>query len=356
MTGPKDRDGSPRHPDGSADRPTRPPISQSAANVTGERPISHLLENPSRPAAADPFGRHLAGLFDYLQAECGLSVNTCKAYRVDLTHFFRYLSQTKLTDIAKLKAAHIEGFLGYARRCGLGDSSVARAVAAVRTFCRYLVCEGVLESDVSSVIEPPKKWHRLPAVPDDAAVRSIIDAPNARQDTHAARDRAILTVLYATGLRASELAGLRARDVNYNLAVLTVLGKGNKERVVPIAAEAIDAVKAYLAEQSDQPPAAGQTIMAGPDRTLFVSRTGKPLSRQDVYRIVRKYVRRAAVKGRIYPHTLRHCFATGLLAGGADLRSVQEMLGHADIATTQIYTHVDAARLKAIHKKFHPRG
>jgi len=156
--------------------------------------------------------------------------------------------------------------------------------------------------------------------------------------------------LYATGTRASELAGLDTADVNFNLGVLRVLGKGSKERIVPAAAEALDAVKAYRQQKCQ--------VNSGPSssRALFLSRSGKRLSREDVFRIVRKYVRRAALRGNVSPHTLRHCFATQMLSHGADLRSVQEMLGHADIATTQVYTHVDAARLKAIHKKCHPRA
>jgi integrase/recombinase XerD len=217
-------------------------------------------------------------------------------------------------------------------------------------FCRYLVLESVLASDVSASIDSPRQWHRLPTILDESAVQLLLAAPDASQDTHAVRDRAILVLLYATGTRASELAGLRIDDVNHRLGVVRVLGKGNKERIVPVAEGALAAVREYVERY--------RSALLGPDShdLLFLSRSGRGLSREDVFRIVRKYVRRAALRGHISPHTLRHCFATQLLANGADLRSVQEMLGHADVATTQVYTHVDAARLKAIHKKFHPRA
>jgi integrase/recombinase XerD len=217
-------------------------------------------------------------------------------------------------------------------------------------FCRYLVLQGVLVHDPSGSIDSPKMWHRLPTVLDDQAVRLLLEAPDPGQDSHALRDRALLILLYATGMRASELGNLKTTDVNFNLGIVRVLGKGAKERIVPVADEALAGLREYIQQYRPVLQRDAET------KTLFLSRTGRGLSREDIYRIVRKYVRRAALRGNVTPHTLRHCFATQLLANGADLRSVQEMLGHADIATTQVYTHVDAARLKAIHKKFHPRG
>ncbi len=220
----------------------------------------------------------------------------------------------------------------------------------MKTFTRYLVLQGVLERDVTAGIDSPKKWHRLPTVLDERSVDLLLRGPDPGQDSHALRDRAILILLYATGMRASELTGLEVSDVNFNLGVVRVLGKGSKERIIPVADQGLSAVRDYLRQY--------RPVLLRDDqsRTLFLSRTGRHLNREDVFRIVRKYVRRAALRGHVSPHTLRHCFATQLLSNGADLRSVQEMLGHADISTTQVYTHVDAARLKAIHKKFHPRG
>jgi len=306
-------------------------------------------KQPLPPASSLPIEsrRHLRAFLDYLQVECGLALNTRLAYRRDLCRFISGLGETA-GDLAKLTTADIERFL---RRChdeGLSASSTGRALAAVRTFCRYLVVNRALARDVSAVVVPPKKWRRLPAVLGDEHVRRILSAPSDEQDAHALRDRAILTLLYATGMRASELAGLGVRDVNFNLGIVRVMGKGGKERIVPAAEAALEAVREYI--QADRAAAADT---AG---RLLLSRTGKPLAREDVYRTVRKYVRRAAVRGKVTPHTLRHAFATHLLAHGANLRSVQEMLGHADISTTQIYTHVDAERLKSVHRQFHPRG
>ena len=317
-------------------------------------------KQPLPPASSLPIEsrRHLRAFLDYLQVECGLALNTRLAYRRDLCRFISRLGESA-GDLARLTTADVERFL---RRChdeGLSASSTGRALAAVRTFCRYLVVNRALARDVSAVVVPPKKWNRLPAVLGDEHVRRILSAPSDEQDAHALRDRAILTLLYATGMRASELAGLCVRDVNFNLGIVRVMGKGSKERIVPAAEAALDAVRQYI--QTDRAAAAADTTgraSAAADTAgrLFLSRTGKPLAREDVYRTTRKYVRRAAVRGKVTPHTLRHAFATHLLAHGANLRSVQEMLGHADISTTQIYTHVDAERLKSVHRQFHPRG
>lgn len=295
------------------------------------------------------FAEHLSGFLDYLQAECGLSANTRGAYRNDLRHFFRHLIDADLPNLASLTPPHVEGFLRYASRQELSVSSIARALAAVRTFCKYLVVNGILDRDPASLVNSPKKWHRLPTILHDPEVRTLIDQPTIGQDPYALRDRAILMLLYATGLRASELASLALRDVNHSLGVVRTLGKGGRERIIPVAKEALDAIGIYLEQRNSPKP--GQNI-----DLVFLSRTGRALARGDIFRIVRKYVQRTALRGSISPHTLRHSFATQLLSHGADLRSVQEMLGHVDIATTQVYTHVDAARLKAIHKKYHPRG
>ena len=294
---------------------------------------------------------HLAGFLDYLQAECGLANNTRLAYHRDLRGFFAFLAESapgwKLPD---LTTRHVEAFLRKQRKRNLAVASIARSLVAVRMFCRYLVLQQILRHDVSDSLDTPKKWHRLPTVLDDQAVRRLTAAPDPAQDSHALRDRAMLSLLYATGMRASELAGLKLSDINFNLGILRVLGKGSKERIVPAAEEALAAVRDYL--QHCRPA----LLRGGDPKELLLSRTGRPLAREDVFRIVRKYVQRADLRGHVSPHTLRHCFATQLLSNGADLRSVQEMLGHVDVATTQIYTHVDASRLKALHQKFHPRA
>lgn len=293
------------------------------------------------------FALPLGGFLDYLQAECGLSLNTRKAYQRDLVRFLGYLAGLDGRTLSAITTADIEGFLRFAKGQGLCVASIARALAAVRMFCRYLVIQRVLPHDVSADIDTPKLWHRLPTVLDDKATRTLIDAPAPEADTFAPRDQAMLALLYACGLRASELAGLKLTDVSFELGVIRVLGKGQKERIVPMAKEAARILKVYLAVR---PPPHGGCPAA------FLSRTGRQLLREDVFRIVKKYVVRSGLRGRVSPHTLRHCFATQLLSNGADLRSVQEMLGHANIATTQIYTHVDANRIKSIHKAFHPRA
>jgi len=292
----------------------------------------------------------LRAFLDHIRAERGLAANTVSAYRRDLCRFLGGLEGPAAAHLTALRTADVEHFLRQCRDEHLALSSTARALAAVRMFCRFLVLQRVLGSDVSAVVGAPKKWHRLPAVLSDAHVEGLLAAPDDGQDVHALRDRAILTLLYATGMRASELAGLRIGDVNFTLGVVRVLGKGGKERIVPFAPHAGRRLGEYLA--GGRPAGAAADGQA----PLFLTRRGRAMCRQDVFRVVRKYVRRAALRGHVGPHTLRHAFATHLLAHGADLRAVQEMLGHADISTTQTYTHVDAERLKAVHRRFHPRG
>ena len=306
---------------------------------------------PVTPSSSpSPDQRLVAEFLDYLQVECGLSDNTRQAYGRDLRGLLTCLDEQG-ARLSLLQPTHLEHYLRWARSEGLASSSVARSVAAIRMFCRWLVLQRVLHRDVSQHIDTPRKWHRLPAVLDDANVRLLLEA--ARSDPRLGRrDYAMLALLYASGMRASELAGLDIPDVNFSLGILRVLGKGSKERIVPAAQEALDAVSDYLWALRPTLAARGP----GNSNRLFLSVRGRCLCRIDVYMLVRRCVRRAALRGHISPHTLRHCFATHMLAHGADLRSVQEMLGHADIATTQIYTHVDSSRLKAIHKKFHPRA
>jgi len=304
--------------------------------------------NPSAPPGE--IGPAVAGFLDYLQAECGLAHNTRLAYRRDLTQFARYLADDGGASPARITPRRIEGFLRDQHLGGKRPSSIARALAAIRMFCRYAVSQRLMDEDPSTGVEGPRKWSRLPATLAHRAVAELLASPTPGEDRLWRRDRAILAVLYATGIRASELTGLGVGDVNFDLQVLRVFGKGGKERIVPVAAEALDRVRDYLEHDRPYP----QT--ADGNGALFLSSRGRPLGRELIFRLVRKYVRRAGLRGRISPHTLRHCFATELLAGGADLRSVQEMLGHADIATTQIYTHVDVSRLKAVHAKFHPRA
>ncbi len=309
---------------------------------------------PTEPRSSGPLPRfqtHIRDFLDTLQVECGLSRNTRLAYAGDLKHFHDHLDEVALGRLESLGPSHIEGFLRFLRNRQLSDASISRALACIRMFCRHLVLHGILARDVSESIEAPKMHKRLPGVLDSQDVDRLLQAPQEGIDRHALRDRTILAMLYATGMRATEITTLKVRDVNANLGVVRVMGKGSKERIVPVADRALRLVREYLLQGRYK-----KTTLSESSDWLFLSRSGRKLSRVDVYRIVKKYVQRAAPNHPASPHTLRHCFATQLLSNGADLRSVQEMLGHADISTTQIYTHVDAARLKNIHKKFHPRA
>jgi integrase/recombinase XerD len=305
---------------------------------------------PARPSLSPHEAtRHIDAFLDYLLCECGLAINTQKAYRRDLRRFFAFLGPKGVTNPAAITTAHIQDFLLQCKSQARAVSSITRALAAIRMFCRFMVIQNVMPSDVSANVYTPQKWRYLPTVIDDKTTRRLIAEP--ADDRYALRDHAMLMLLYATGMRASECAGLKITDVNFPVGVVRVLGKGSKERIIPVAKQALDAVQDYMTRLR---PA---LLAKGPGQCglLFLSKAGQELPREDVYRIVRKYVQRLGLRGNVTPHTLRHCFATQLLSHGANLRSVQEMLGHADIATTQIYTHVDASRLKSIHKQFHPR-
>jgi integrase/recombinase XerD len=228
------------------------------------------------------------------------------------------------------------------------EGSIKRSMVAIRMFLRFAKLTGLLENDFTAVLESPKLWQRLPCVCSEKQVADLLDTPDIAEPFFF-RDKAILELLYATGARASELAYMRISNLNLDVGYLRCLGKGNKERVIPIGNVAIAAVNDYLKNLRPR--------LARPfsEDFLLLSRTGRPLSRIEIWRLVKKYAVRAGMPRNLTVHTLRHCFATHLLSGGADLRSVQEMLGHVDIATTQIYTHVDNDRLRKIHRKFHPR-
>lgn len=281
-------------------------------------------------------------------SEAGLADNTISAYRHDLAVFADYCQRQKLV-FQYITAQDIQAFLMYLKQeRRLAISSIARRLIAVKLLCRYAYRHGELVQDVAMLIETPKKWQTVPRILNQRQVETLVTLPD-DDDPYASRDRAILEMFYATGLRVSELVGLSLGDVHLDIGYVRCFGKGNKERVVPLGSCAAEATSEYLSSLRPQ-LAEGQDC----DR-VFLSRTGRPLDRTNCWRLVVKYARRMGFTGKLSPHTLRHCFATHLLTGGADIRMVQEMLGHADIATTQIYTHVDNARLKSIHQQFHPR-
>ena len=290
---------------------------------------------------------YLREFINYLSVEKGLSLNTLEAYETDLLAYATYLKKLKLEDWRNVGRDEIVKFLLAEKERGLQSSSMARRMVAVKLFHRFLVKERYLENDVTTVLESPKLWKKLPQFLTSDEMERILAAPNVKK-TLGARDRAILEVLYAAGLRVSELVNLKPTDINFGSGFLKCCGKGGKERLVPVGAKAREALTRYLEKiRPRQKPKSDY---------VFIGKGGGGLSRQFVWQLIKKYTRLAGVQKNITPHTFRHSFATHLLEGGADLRVVQELLGHADITTTQIYTHLSRDRLKSVHAEFHPRG
>jgi len=286
---------------------------------------------------------------DYLSVERGLAANTIQSYRRDLASYEKFLAAVAKREVAQADRDTIRAYMLFAKDKGLSVSSIARALAALRMFYRFLARERLIKADVSSYIDTPKLWKRIPEILSLEEVERLIEAPDLKT-LQGRRDRAILEVMYATGMRVSELCGLKLSDVNAEIGFVRCLGKGRKERLIPLGKKAISAVARYL--ETARP----RLLKRGTASELFLNRCGRRLSRVSVWKMVKAGARQARIKKKIRPHLLRHSFATHLLERGADLRSVQEMLGHANIGTTQIYTHVTRDRLKSIHKTFHPRG
>jgi integrase/recombinase XerD len=284
---------------------------------------------------------------DYLFVECGLAGNTVEAYKRDLCRFWSTVEQLGV-DAAEIHIDVVQHHLIGLRQEGLGVTSIARHLAAIKMFLRHLFGEKVLRRDVASLIESPKKWRNLPSTLHYDDVDALLEAPD-ESGEHFLRDKAILELLYATGMRVSELVDLTIDRVNFHVGYVRVIGKGRKERIIPIGSAAMDALDRYLKILRPQL----SNFRSG--KSVFLSRTGRPIDRSTVWRIVRGAASDAGIGKKVSPHTLRHSFATHLLQGGADLRVVQELLGHVDVATTQIYTHVDESRLKSVHRQFHPR-
>jgi integrase/recombinase XerD len=291
----------------------------------------------------------LREFLDYLRIECGLAVNSLLAYEGDLRDLLCFLRAASIDDIQQVELPHIQAWFKALSDRSFAISSIARKLAAVRMFWKYLYANNRVADDLVSLLESPKLWHRLPRIVDTSQVGALLDSPG-EDDAFEQRDRAILEMFYACGLRVSELASLKRGDVNLQVGFVRCIGKGRKERIVPVGGPAAQALQEYLS-------ALRPRLVKDPaqDR-IFLSRTGKPLDRHNIYRLVQRYARRAGITIKMTPHSLRHCFASHLLAGGADLRIVQELLGHASVTTTQIYTHVDRDRLKRLHERFHPMG
>ncbi|GFE60911.1 site-specific tyrosine recombinase XerD [Geobacter sp. AOG2] len=285
----------------------------------------------------------------YLAVEKGLSANTQDAYSHDLARYLDFLDKEGCTSSDSVKSTDIALFMGRLKDRGIGPRSRARCLSAIRMFHKFLMVENYAATNPTSIIEAPRILHKLPEFLTTQEVDALFAACSgaAAENT---RDLAMLELLYATGLRVSELVGLRLREVNLDSGYLMTVGKGNKERLVPIGESACDKVGAYLTVVRAKVDPLGETPF------LFLSRLGSGMSRQAFWNIIKKRALLAGIRKNISPHTLRHSFATHLLENGADLRSVQIMLGHADLSTTQIYTHVTRERLKRLHQEIHPRG
>jgi len=286
---------------------------------------------------------------NYLLVEKGLSEHTIESYSRDLSRYLRFLQQQEIRSITDADTPFILKHLIALRNAGLGSRSRARHLVTLRGFYRFLVQEKVLKHDPARLVDLPKSGLRLPDVLSVQEVNHLLKTPDTKKPI-GYRDAAMIELLYAAGLRVSELVNLKLQDVNMEAGFVRVLGKGSKERIVPIGQYAKEKISHYVTVAR---PLLLKNIISS---YLFVARAGKPMTRQGFWKLLRNYGLKAGIKKKITPHSLRHSFASHLLEGGADLRSVQVMLGHVDISTTQIYTHVTRDHLKTIHDKYHPRG
>jgi integrase/recombinase XerD len=311
-----------------------------------------------KPVVERRFEHLVLDFLAYLEFERGLSRNTLDAYRTDLLQFGRFLEERELSAL-DAEARDVADFLEFLARGTAGDGADARPPASpatihrksacLRSFYRHLRRDGLLDTDPTATLSAPRRSRKLPQVLTRGEIETLLAQPRGT-DPASLRDRALLELMYACGLRASEAIGLELMDVDIEEGVLRARGKGSKERVVPIGQAALRALRIYL--ERGRP----KLVKGAPETHLFVNFRGGHLTRQGLYKIVRRHALTAGLAGRMSPHTLRHTFATHLLAGGCDLRSVQEMLGHADVSTTQLYTHLSSERLKDVYFRAHPRA
>lgn len=319
-------------------------------NFVSNKPKSVSQITAIRTDLADlPFGSTIRQFMDYMTIEAGLSENTILAYGRDLREFAKFCFVEKIKTLNNITALTIQNYMKSMAKNSKAEASISRSLVAIKMLLRYAMMMGFVAEDFTKILEGPKLWQKLPVVCSKNQVIDLLQAPQP-EDRYCLRDRALLELLYATGMRAAEVAGLKIKDLNMNIGYLRCIGKGKKERIIPLSKIAITAIEKYLTDLRPhlEKPHSGNF--------LLLSRTGRPLDRIEIWRLVKKYATRCGMPPAMTVHTLRHCFASHLLAGGADLRSVQEMLGHVNIATTQIYTHIDQDRLRNIHKKFHPMG
>ena len=303
----------------------------------------------SSPADERARAFHLEQFAESQLLEDGASPRTIEAYRRDLARMAGFAADKGANAPAAITTAMLRDHLYHLKDQGLAAASLRRALSAIRTYFAFLLAEGIVRTDPSEQLEAPKRGRSLPDVMTVAEVQKLVAAPSL-DDPMALRDRAMLELAYGAGLRVSEWIGIGVQDLQLDEGLVRVFGKGAKERLVPIGRTALGAVALYLRELRPR------VEHGAGEGKLFLNARGKPLSRMGAWKILQKHVKAAGLVKRVTPHTLRHSFATHLLEGGADLRAVQEMLGHADISTTQIYTHVDREYLRSVHKQFHPRG
>ena len=303
----------------------------------------------SEPAAQAARKFLLAPFNDFLMLEQGASPRTDEAYGRDLARFAAYAITRGASGPPDVTARMLREYVYHLKDLGLAPASIRRNISALRTYFKFLLGEGHVTHDPSERLESPKRWRTLPDVLSVAEVEKLLASPTL-DDPLVFRDRALLELAYGAGLRVSEWISIGVRDVMFDEGLVRVFGKGSKERLVPIGRRAIGALASYIRDLRPR-------LEHGEGRgALFLNARGRPLTRMGAWKILRKYVERAGIEKRVSPHTLRHSFATHLLEGGADLRAVQEMLGHADISTTQIYTHVDREYLRSVHRQYHPRA
>lgn len=291
----------------------------------------------------------LSVFFNYLTVEKGLSQNTLESYKNDLTNYLSFLEEREITSPESVTAGLMREFImNLMNSKSLAIASIQRHLSSVRQFHKFMVQEGITETDPMLNIETPKGWRRLPKTISMSEVESLLKQPGEKSNL-SIRDGAMIELMYATGLRVSELVNLKYNNINLEIGFISTSGKGGKERVVPMGEYALERIKQYI--ERSRP-----AILKGRSSPhVFISSWGRGLTRQSFWMIIKKYARTAGIKQDISPHSLRHSFATHLLERGADLRSVQIMLGHSDISTTQIYTHITRERLKKIHAECHPR-
>jgi integrase/recombinase XerD len=292
---------------------------------------------------------HLKNFLIYLSAEKGLSRNTVESYNFDLRKFRDFL-KSEDGELSSFSRADIIDFIEQLRDKGYSASSICRFVSSVRGLCKYLLVENIIKEDPSETLQAPRRWERLPKSLSKSEVKSFLESSSSLKPSEptTVRDFVMFELLYSSGLRVSELVSLKLEDINFEAGFLRVLGKGSKERIVPVNMRAIERIKSYMARQRME------ILKHRRSPYLFVTNRARPMTRQRFWQTIKRIGRKLGIE--ISPHTMRHSFATHLLEGGADLRSLQKMLGHSDISTTQIYTKVTTDRLKQVYSKYHPRA